>query len=248
MDFEKNYKNLTDDKIISLLNQSETLKPEAVVALKKEVLARSSLSNNLIDTVAYQKVGKYEEIIKRNKSYFIKFKAKALVFFLFNIIVLLLVSNFVFHLYFVQIVIYAILVTIVFVIIFRNTSPILTVKNETIEISNYTKLFFSKTFLEFSLFEKLINIFIISTRLSKTTKIQYSDIIAINMEANEITYFSSNMDLEQVLEGLNDLFINRNFNAKESQKNKVVARILFDCMDNKQELIKILEIKNIKRN
>lgn len=248
MDFEKNYKNLTDDKIISLLNQSETLKPEAVIALKKEVLARPSLSNDLIDTVAHQKVGKYEEMVKRNKSYFIMFKVKALVFFLFNIIVLLLVNYFVYHLYIAQIIVYAILLTIVFVIIFRNTSPIITVKKETIEISNYNKLFFSKTFLEFSLFEKLINVFIISTRLSKTTEIQYSDIIAINMEANEIIYFSDIMDLKEVLDGVNDLFINHNFKGKETQKKEIVTKILFDCMDNKQELIKILEIKKIQMN
>lgn len=248
MDFEKNYQSFTDDKILSLIQQAETLKPEALLALKKEINNRASLSNALIDRIHYQTKGKYEEMAQNHKSYFIKSISVFLTLFLSSFVLVLVLNSFLFHLPFSLKIVYVIIATILLMFIFRKSKPMATVKSETLEFESYKKFLLANTVHEINLLEIIFYVLSIVFRFSKTKEIQYSDIICLDEKTNELEFYDTEMTIEQIFEDFEDLFGKipnaSHLNKKERPKkiNKVILPLRY--MENKKEFLKVLRIKN----
>ncbi len=245
MNFEEKYKTLTDDKIISLLKQSNALKPEALVALKKEAANRSATINEKLDKIEGQKLKKQEDITKSNKTYFIESRIKIVVFFIYSLVVLFLISYFIYHLFFLQKIVFALIITIPLYIIFRKLNPILILKKDTLVINSPKKILFSKTFVEFYFIEKLLTIFFITTKISEIIEIKYDDIIELDSDNNQLTFYSNTSNLKEILDDFNTIFIEKNISNSENNRRIVKKLILLDYITEKEEILKILESKNI---
>ncbi|MFD2909458.1 hypothetical protein ACFSX9_12030 [Flavobacterium ardleyense] len=246
MDFAKNYKNLTDDKIISLLKDANALKPEALVALKNEVLSRKSLFNDLADKIASEQAEKVENIVLKKKSYFIKLRFKALAFCVFNLLLFLVIRYFILKLFFIQIVLLSFLLTSFFLVLFRKSNPVVTVKSDSIAISKYKKIPVLSSFMEFKIVERFFNIILIAIRSSKIHEIKYEDIIEIDVRSNEIYYYSDEMSMEQILKSLETIFEEKNFSTQQQPRRILKATLMLGFIKNKPELLKVLRVKKVK--
>ncbi|WP_445711392.1 hypothetical protein [Flavobacterium sp.] len=249
MDFEKNYKSFTDDKILSLIQQAETLKPEALLALKKEINNRASLSDALVDRLHYQIEGKYVEMAQNYKSYFIKSISVFLTLFLSSFVLILVLNSFLFHLPFSLKIVYVIITTILLMLIFRKSKPVATVKSETLEFEKYNKILQTNTVHEINLLEIIYYVLSIVFRFSKTKEIQYSDIICLDEKTNELEFYDTEMTIEQIFEDFEELFgkMPNASHLNKKERPKTVKKVILPLryMENKKEFLKVLKIKNV---